>query len=421
MKDRGQAWRPDRAIRFVRSLCSQLRSGWCLETDEILPDEQVKQQSKRVLVFCLAMGVWVPVFAGIYQIVGQPRAVDILAVAGLLLSGIAGLVCATERPRLCGNLMVALGVGVYTALAVVTGGPTSPVTQWYVSLPVLAFLLVGLRWGILWTGVTLAVISGLFVARALGWEFTSEFSAAGLEFLEWSAVCGIVACIAALTIVFKVMEHRHEAAIKEALVRAKAADRAKSEFLANMSHEIRTPLTAILGYTELLLATDKSGTQDGPINGDEALSTIHRNGQHLLQVINDILDLSKIEAGMLVVERTWLSPRQLIEEVASLMHVRAAAKNLHLDTSFGEGFPDEIETDPTRLRQVLLNVVGNGIKFTESGVVSIHASAEPAAVVFTVTDSGIVVVTTDDEPLIGSLSDDALRFEMEADRRGGGA
>jgi signal transduction histidine kinase len=389
VRDRGEANRLDQAIHFGGSLRNWLRTLWWLEHEERLTEEQLQRQSRRVLGFCLAMSVWVPVFGGIYYALGQPRAVAILAVAGLLLGAIAALLSATRRPRLCGNLLVALGLGIYTALAIVTGGPISPVAQWYVSLPVMAFLLVGLRWGILWTGFTIVVISALFAARALGWEFRSEFSAAGLEFLEWSAVSGIVACIAALTTVFKVMERLHEAAIKEALVQAKAADGAKSEFLANMSHEIRTPLTAILGYTELLLVPDRSTTQEGAISGAEALSTIHRNGQHLLQVINDILDLSKIEAGMLVVDRAWISPRELVNEVASLMQVRAAAKNLRLETSFAEGLPDEIETDPTRLRQVLLNVVGNGIKFTESGLVSVHASAELGAIEFSVRDSGI--------------------------------
>jgi signal transduction histidine kinase/ActR/RegA family two-component response regulator len=389
VKDRGQAGHPDRAIHFGRFARGWPRSGWWSETDEVLPDEQVERQAKRVLGFCLAMSVWVPVFGGIYHMLRQPRAVAILAAAGLLLAGIAVLLTRTRRPQLCGNLLVALALGVYTSLAVITGGATSPVGQWYVSVPVLAFLLVGLRWGVLWTAVTLAVISGLFAANRFGWEFKTDFTPGELEFLEWSGLTGIVSCVAALSIVFKIMERKHEAALKEALVQAKGADRAKSEFLANMSHEIRTPLTAILGYTELLSAAGESPTQDDSMTADEVLSTIHRNGQHLLQIINDILDLSKIEAGMLVVDRTWISPRQLVNEVASLMQVRAGAKNLRLETSFGEGFPDEIETDPTRLRQVLLNVVGNGIKFTESGSVSIRASAVAGAIEFAVSDSGI--------------------------------
>ncbi|HWB10335.1 MAG TPA: ATP-binding protein [Pirellulales bacterium] len=389
MKDRGQAGHPDRAIHFGRSARGWLRGGWWSETDEVLPEERLQRQTRRVLGFCLAMSVWVPVFGGIYHVLRQPRAVAILTVAGVLLAGIAALVSATRRPQLCGNLLVALALGVYTSLAVVTGGATSPVGQWYVSVPVLAFLLVGLRWGILWTAVTLTLISGLFAANRLGWEFKTDFTPNELEFLEWSGLSGIVSCVAALSIVFKIMERKHEAALKEAFVQAKAADRAKSEFLANMSHEIRTPLTAILGYTELLSATGESPAEDDCVNAEEVLSTIHRNGQHLLQIINDILDLSKIEAGMLVVDRAWISPRQLVNDVASLMQVRAAAKHLCLETSFSNDFPDEIETDPTRLRQVLLNIVGNGIKFTEKGSVSIRASAESGAIEFVVSDSGI--------------------------------
>ncbi|HVX09631.1 MAG TPA: ATP-binding protein [Pirellulales bacterium] len=358
-------------------------------------NEQARIRANRVLSFCLAMGFWVPVFVAVYHVLDQPRAVQILVVGGTLLTGIPLLLRATGCPRLCANLLVALAASVYTALALVTGGPTAPVGQWYVSLPVIAFLVAGLRWGIVWTALTLAGVSVLFGAREFGWHFAEVgVSPGGQRFLEWSGLAGIVACIAALTMVFKVIERRYKAVLKLALVRAEAADRAKSEFLANMSHEIRTPLTAILGFTELLLEGRKPAEETGRIVPADALRTIHKNGQHLLQIINDVLDLSKIEAGMLVVERIWASPRQLVEDVVSLMQVRAVEKGLRLECSMGEGLPDAIETDPTRLRQVLWNIVGNAIKFTETGRVNIATRwiglpGELGAVEFEVSDTGI--------------------------------
>jgi len=149
---------------------------------------------------------------------------------------------------------------------------------------------------------------------------------------------------------------------------ALAATRAKSEFLANMSHEIRTPITAILGYTEMLLE------QVLTPEGQEALAVIARNGQHLLAVINDILDISKVEAGQLTVDRTACSLPELLEQVKSSMDVRAEGKGLQLGIEYAGPVPQTILTDPTRLRQILMNLVGNAVKFTEAGSVRIVVS-----------------------------------------------
>jgi len=154
--------------------------------------------------------------------------------------------------------------------------------------------------------------------------------------------------------------------LERARAAAEAANYAKSAFLANMSHEIRTPLTAILGFAENLL--------DSRLSEDErqtAARTICRNGRHLLEILNDILDLSKIEAGQMTIERIRFGLPELIAEVSSLMQVRAAEKGLRLITEYRTPVPEAIETDPTRLRQILLNLVGNAVKFTEHGEVRV--------------------------------------------------
>jgi PAS domain S-box-containing protein len=154
---------------------------------------------------------------------------------------------------------------------------------------------------------------------------------------------------------------------------AEAASRAKSEFLANTSHEIRTPLTAILGYTDMLLDRD--------ITAGERLAhveAIRRNGEHLLAVMNDILDLSKIEAGKMTLEQVACSPILLVSEVTDLMRSRAAAKGLAFDVEWRGPLPERITTDPTRLRQILLNLVSNAVKFTERGGVHVRVSLEAA-------------------------------------------
>jgi len=167
---------------------------------------------------------------------------------------------------------------------------------------------------------------------------------------------------------------------------AEAANQAKSEFLANMSHEIRTPMTAIMGYTDLLhegitccdRCPDHHVCEQRTLHQQNS-QTIQRNGQHLLQLINDILDLSKIEAGKLSMERIQCSPIQLIAEVRSLMQVRAIDKKLDLKIEFVGSVPESILGDPTRLRQILINLMSNAIKFTEQGSVRLVTRFIPAS------------------------------------------
>jgi PAS domain S-box-containing protein len=148
---------------------------------------------------------------------------------------------------------------------------------------------------------------------------------------------------------------------------AECANRAKSEFLANMSHEIRTPMTAILGHADLMLDENVGKA------AKEHIDVIKRNGEHLIQVIGDILDLSKIEAEKLQIEPTPCSPVQLVAEVVSLMRPQAAAKQLKLRTELAGPLPETVLTDPLRLRQVLVNLLGNAIKFTDQGEVRLVA------------------------------------------------
>ncbi|MDZ7616270.1 MAG: ATP-binding protein [Patescibacteria group bacterium] len=151
---------------------------------------------------------------------------------------------------------------------------------------------------------------------------------------------------------------------------AEAANVAKTRFLANMSHEIRTPLNAIIGFADLLRreATDRL---DGECAG--FVDTIHSSGKHLLELINDILDLSKIEAGRMDVEKVSCSPHHVIGEAISVLRGRAAEKGLFLDFQWATGVPESIRTDPSRFRQLVLNLVGNAIKFTEEGGVEVIA------------------------------------------------
>ena len=184
---------------------------------------------------------------------------------------------------------------------------------------------------------------------------------------------------------------RQRAELAEARERADAASRAKSEFLANMSHEIRTPLTAILGYADML--REEGDLSAAPPARLQTLDTIRSAGQHLLTVINDILDLSKIEAGRMTVESVEASVAGLMAEVASLVRPRAAGKGVELHVGLETAVPEKIHCDPTRLRQVMMNLAGNAAKFTEQGRIDLTARVDHGPngdrLVIAVEDTGV--------------------------------
>lgn len=182
---------------------------------------------------------------------------------------------------------------------------------------------------------------------------------------------------------------RQRAELESTKYAAEAADLAKSEFLANMSHEIRTPLNGILGFTDVMIR----GIANTENERREYLGHIQTSGRHLLELINNILDISKIEAGQMTIELRSCSPHQVISEVLSIMRVQAQRKNIDLEYIWHSQAPESITTDPTKLRQMLLNLVGNAIKFTDCGSVKIEVQLDitqhEPLLMLDVIDSGI--------------------------------
>jgi signal transduction histidine kinase len=191
-----------------------------------------------------------------------------------------------------------------------------------------------------------------------------------------------------------------------------AASRHKSEFLANMSHELRTPLNAVLGYAELI--------QDGiygevPEKIHGVLERVQQNGRHLLGLINDVLDLSKIEAGQLSLSPAEYSLRELVLDVVSATEALAAEKKLALEVEVAADLPHG-QGDERRLTQVLMNLVGNAIKFTEAGAVSIRAKVEDGSFRVEVRDTGPGIAPADRERIFEEFQ----QVDTSSTRRKGG-
>ncbi|MCW5776726.1 MAG: response regulator [Phycisphaeraceae bacterium] len=263
------------------------------------------------------------------------------------------------------------------------------------------------------------------VEAVLGVDFPAEEWLARIAAARWRVIgyvgglCGVL--LAAAVVVTRTRDELAERMrMQSELVRARdaaaAAAAVRGAFLANMSHEIRTPMTAILGYADLL---DDPSVDDA--GRAEAVRVIRRNGRHLLSVINDILDLSKIEAGRLEVEPGDCEPMRIVEEVCSLLRVRAVEKGLDLEWSMGGQAPRRIRTDARRLKQILLNLVGNAVKFTERGsvrvVVAMGGDDESGRVIrFRVTDTGIGIAGEK----IATLFEPFMQADETMSRRFGG-
>ncbi len=196
---------------------------------------------------------------------------------------------------------------------------------------------------------------------------------------------------------------------------AEQASQAKSAFLANMSHEIRTPLNAILGFTEVL-RDDVDGDRE---ERRDHLKTIHDSGRHLLTLIDDVLDLSKIESGQIETERTRCSPHEIIAATVSILRVRAEERGLGLEYFWKGEAPQSISSDPDRLRQILMNLIGNAIKFTEVGSVQVAArwdNREDSRIIIDVIDTGIGI----DRERIEGIFDPFVQADSSITRRFGG-
>ncbi len=204
---------------------------------------------------------------------------------------------------------------------------------------------------------------------------------------------------------------RVEANLRQALQDAEQAARSKSAFLATMSHEIRTPLNGVIGMVELMRLGELTAEQH------EHVSTIYSSADNLLQILNDILDFSKLEEGAARAERVAFSPASLVEDALRVVRLKAEEKGLQLRHELAAGLPQRLLGDPSKLRQILFNLLGNAVKFTDQGEVSLRMVMDAGTLVVTVADTGIGM----DDEAMARLFQPFSQADSSMSRRYGGS
>jgi signal transduction histidine kinase/CheY-like chemotaxis protein len=352
--------------------------AWFIRPDRAL-DERV---TCRIIVgFSLTLVAWTPLYLALYYVAFPPEyrwsMVNGLAVGMLFVAGVPTLIRLGAPLSAAVSLLCldCLGLLIYTCS--MTGGFESPLLPWVVVLPVLGHALGGSRMALTWLGAVFAQLLILLLADKLGIVPVHDLLSPLARQITWGAT------LSAVTLSIALLASIYERTQQHTISEVERASAAKSAFLAHMSHEIRTPMTAILGFAEML--------EEEKLMPDqlEHLHTIRRNGEYLITVINDILDLSRVEAGRVELSFGPLRPDLVLAEVAALIAPRARERGLELKVEVDPGAAGALRSDATRVRQILINLAANAVKFTEQGRVRLAALAEPPGCVsFVVEDTG---------------------------------
>ena len=301
--------------------------------------------------------------------------------------GLVGLIQSVRRinPLLWGKIYVSSLQAVILFSTIQTGGALSGAVGWLFTMPVVAAILVGTRWALINAAITGGAFLGLGIAHSVlgNWKRTDNLDEAAL-LASASHTLALVVLICMVILGGKRLA-RSQSQMRQARDEEQRANQAKSAFLANMSHEIRTPLNGIIGMAEIALEGKL------PKKENENVQTILSCSKALLEILNDVLDISKIEAGSLTIESINYSPRELVADVRECFAGQTNSRGLTWGTTLSDSCPYQVLGDSTRVRQVIFNLVGNAIKFTQTGGIRLEVNwhKDSEELEFRVIDTGI--------------------------------